>query len=109
MYEERALFGGSCVGRVDSDGGAGYAGASCGEDGVVAEHRDEHDDGNTDSSGGCGEVASNGEAGAGVGSDNDGDAVLPDAGEVAEVVCEYAAEQRLSVYECSPELDRDVR
>ena len=68
--------------------------ASAGEDGFVAEHDYEHDDGDSASAGGGGEAAGDGTAGAGGGSEDDRDAVVHDAGQVAEVDYGHAAEAR---------------
>ena len=107
-HEERALFGDGCVGGFGygTDARCDYAAAD--KDGVVAEHRDEHDDGAAASAGGGGEDAGDGQAGAGSSAEDDRNAVVHDAGQMAEVVYRHAAEAKLPALECAPERDGDV-
>ncbi len=107
-HEEGTLFSDGRVGRCDGCDCAGRAGASGSEDGAVAEHCYEYDDGVTDSARGSGADAGDGKTGAGRGSENDDDAIVSNAGQVAEVDYRYAAGQELSIYECQAERDGDV-
>ena len=102
------MFGSGDGGGFDGNGGSGCASASGGEDGVVAEHRYEHDDVTAASTGCSGEATGDGTTSAGGGAEDDRDAIVRDAGDVAEVICGYATEQELPVYECPSERDGNV-